>query len=168
MKRRDRNGLISLGLVAAMAGAFLAVTVATGSAEPQGERLDRGRSYPQSRVEMRPPGQSDQERVSAHDARVAAERHDGRPEGRKGEAARIYLARVDDNELAVQRTPGDAPERIIMNRLVWAIITPNVPVVIYGGMETPSDGSPSRQWACDYVQLVDATTGVYLEAVQAC
>lgn len=160
---------------AAAVGALLAIGVGlagalptTASAEEDGRRLGQERRYDKAGKVLRVPERNDQPQASARAAAAEAAKYNGEPTSRSGAATRIELTRFTDEDL---HEPGEEGRRrlLIVNRLAWAIVTPDVPQVVYGGMRTgPADRAKAAEIACDFVQIVDAHSGEYLEAFQAC
>lgn len=155
------------------AGGFVMTLLATGfvntaTAEDDGQRLGQERRYEKAGKELRVPRGDDRAVISASQAALQAEKYNGQPQSRSGKNRRIELTRFSDNELQTQNADG-TPRYLIQDRLAWTITTPDVAQVIYGGRNvTALDRAKAAEVACDFVQVVDASTGDYLEAFQAC
>lgn len=159
-----------IALIPALALGVTLGVATQGQAEDQGKRLEAGRSYKGSDTRLLPPRASDQARVSASDAIKAAREGNGEPKSRSGSAVRVELTRFTaDSFRELGTSPDQLGKRLIDDRLVWAVVTADVPQVLYGGIgTTQNERDAVAAIACDYVQIVDADTGQYLVAFQAC
>lgn len=152
---------------ALFAAAFL---TSPATAQQEGRRLEEERRYDKSSAVLSPPRTQDQAAVSAQQAAETARQHNGRPISRSGAVRDVALVRFSDNEMRAPSTaPGEPGALILQDVLAWAIITPDVPQMLYGGMDTTDEQRvEAAKVSCDYVQIVDAASGDYLESFQAC